>query len=175
MPQTKTFETERLYLIPTAEDDAEFIFRLMNSPKYHEYIGDRNIRTLDDAKTFIQEKMTLQLLRLGYSSYTLVRKSDGEKVGVCGLYDREGLEGVDIGFALLPEFERTGYALESALKLKQMAFAEFNISEIKAITTKENKASQTLLEKLGLKAEGTVVLPGTTNEMLLYRLKNESA
>ncbi|HAH25695.1 MAG TPA: GNAT family N-acetyltransferase, partial [Prolixibacteraceae bacterium] len=63
--------------------------------------------------------------RLGYGNFTVTRKSDRVKIGICGLFDREGLEGIDIGFAFLPEYERKGYAFESADKLKDKAFDEF--------------------------------------------------
>jgi hypothetical protein len=40
----KKYETERLIIKPTNTEDAEFIFEIMNTPKYYKYIGDRNIR-----------------------------------------------------------------------------------------------------------------------------------
>jgi len=106
----KEFETERLIIKPTSEKDGEFIFELLNTPKWIEFIGDRNVKSVEDAKEYIQNKMTSQLERLGYSNYTLIKKPDGVKIGTCGLYDREGLEGIDIGFAFLPEYEKKGYA-----------------------------------------------------------------
>ncbi|UNZ00162.1 GNAT family N-acetyltransferase [Zhouia spongiae] len=164
----KTYETERLILKPTDTGDAAFIFKLMNTPKFIKYIGDRGVNSIDAATAYIEERMTPQLKHLGYSNYTLIRKSDGKKAGTCGLYDREGLEGIDIGFAFLPEYEKTGYAYEASDKLKELAFTEFGIERLNAITTKDNFASQRLLEKLGLKYEGTVKLPDDREELLLY-------
>ena len=164
----RIFETERLMLIPTSEEDAEFIYKLFNTPKWIKYIGDRNIRTVEDARSYIRTKMLPQLIRLGYSSYTLIRKSGMVKVGTCGLYDRDGMDGIDIGFALLPEYEGKGYAFESANMLKNAAFTEFGINELKAITTKDNIQSQKLLGKLGFKFVGTTKLPGDDEKLLLY-------
>ena len=110
----KTFESERLIIKPTLEEDAAFIFKLFNSPKWLKNIGDRNITSPDMAKDYILTKMQPQLERLGFSNYTLIRKMDHVKIGCCGLYDREGLEGIDIGFAFLPEYEGKGYAYEAA-------------------------------------------------------------
>ena len=166
-----TFETERLTIKPTTVDDCEFILALMNTPKWHQYIGDRNVKTIADANRYINEKMQPQLERLGYSNYTIVRKYDGMKVGTCGLYDREGLEGIDIGFAFLPEYEKQGYAFEAANKLKQVAFNEFCIREINAITVKDNLPSQKLLEKLGFKLTGTTQLPGEDEALLVYSIE----
>lgn len=171
MNSYKVFETERLILRPTLEEDAEFILELLNTPKWIKYIGDRNVRTVDDAREYIRIKMLPQLKRLGYSNYTLIRKSDQAKIGSCGLYDREGLDGIDIGFAFLPEYERKGYAFEAASKLKEAAFNVFGIKEISAITEKENISSQKLIEKLGLKLTGTTKLPDEDVELLLYKIK----
>lgn len=94
-----TFETERLLLKATSKEDASFILELLNTPKWIKNIGDRNVKSLEAAQNYILERMTPQFERLGYSNYTVIRKADGAKMGTCGLYDREGLEGIDIGFA----------------------------------------------------------------------------
>ena len=100
----------------------------------------------------------------------MIRKSDGAKVGVCGIYDREGLEGVDMGFAFLPQFERMGYAFESAEKIKEAAFTVFGINQISGITIKENTASQKLLEKLGFQFVKLIRIPNDEEELMLYRI-----
>ncbi len=164
----KTFETERLILRPTSVEDASFVLRLINTPKWLRFVGDRKVYSEEDAKLYIQERMLPQLQRLGYSNYTLIRKSDSAKVGCCGLYDREGLEGVDIGFALLPEFERQGYAFEAAHRIMKAAKEDFKIEHIKGITSKQHFASQKLLEKLGLIRTGLITLPEEEEELLLY-------
>jgi RimJ/RimL family protein N-acetyltransferase len=171
MKKYKTFETERLIIKPTLEEDAEFIFQLLNMPKWTKYIGERNVKTVEQAEHYILEKMKPQLLRLGFGNYTLIRKTDNVKMGTCGLYDREGLEGLDIGFAFLPAYERKGYAFEASEKLKNVAFSEFGINRISAITTKDNFASQRLLEKLGLKKIGTTKVANDDEELLLYRIE----
>lgn len=171
MQDKLTFETERLILRPTSTEDAAFILKLLNSPKWIKNIGDRKVKTIEDASNYITEKMLPQLVRLGFSNYTVIRKSDGVKLGTCGLYDRDGLEGVDIGFAFLPEHEKQGYAFESASKLKAVAIQDFNIKTISAITIKENLASQKLIEKLGLNFIKIIKLPNDPVDLLLYRFE----
>jgi ribosomal-protein-alanine N-acetyltransferase len=166
----KTFETDRLILKPTTVADAEFIRSLYNSPKWIKFIGDRQLNTVKDAENYIQTKLMPQMKRLGYGTYTIIRKSDGEKVGSCGLYDREGVNGIDIGFALLPDFEKKGYAFESVNYLKEIGFSDFKLKQISGITSKKNKASQDLLMKIGLKFEKTIILSNETEEILLYTL-----
>ncbi|WBX72579.1 GNAT family N-acetyltransferase [Tenacibaculum pacificus] len=167
----KEFESERLLIRPTLKQDAELIYELMNTPKFIKYVGDRELNSIKDAEKYIEEKMLSQLNTHGYSTYSLIGKSDGRKVGTCGLYDRDGLEGIDIGFGLLPKYEGVGYAYESASILIKAAIHDFEIKEIKGITSKENISSQKLLEKLGLEMVGTKILPNESEELLLYKLK----
>ena len=168
----KTFETDRLLLRPTSEEDTNLIYRLLNTPKWLKYIGDRNIKSSEDAKAYIKNKMTPQLERLGYGNYTVTRKEDQAKMGTCGLYDRDGVEGVDIGFAFLPDYEKKGYAFEAATKIMEVGFSEFKINQIQAYTSKANSASQKLLEKLGMQQTGTTYFPNDDEELLVYRIKN---
>ncbi|MFZ2283509.1 MAG: GNAT family N-acetyltransferase [Lutibacter sp.] len=135
MKTYKHSETERLILQPTTSADAEFIFELVNTPKWLANIGDKNVKSVEDANRYIKERMTPQLEKLGYGNYKLIRKVDNLKAGTCELYDREGLEGIDIGFALLPDFENLGYGYESAAKLLEVGIKVFHIKRISAITT----------------------------------------
>ncbi|MGE8422741.1 MAG: GNAT family N-acetyltransferase [Sphingobacterium siyangense] len=163
----KTFDTERLFIRPTTKGDAHFIFELFNTPNWLKYIGNRNLQSIEDAERYIEIKMLPQLDRLGYSSYTLIRKEDGEKIGTCGLYDRDGLEGIDIGFAFLPRFEKQGFAFEASDRILKAAFNDLGLNSVNAITRKDNLSSQKLLEKLGLKLTGEIMLPNE-NEVLLH-------
>ncbi|WP_158973646.1 GNAT family N-acetyltransferase [Cellulophaga sp. L1A9] len=167
----KEFQTERLWIKPTLKPDAELIYQLMNTPKFIQYIGDRGISTIEDAEKYIQDIMLPQLDSLGYSSYTISRKLNGDKIGTCGLYNREGLDGIDIGFGLLPGYEGLGYAYEATHEILKAAFEVFEIKELKAITSKENFSSLKLLEKLGLKKIGVTNLPNDSKELLLYKIE----
>jgi len=173
MGDSLVFETDRLLLRPTAIEDTELVLELMNTPKWLKFIGDRNVHSLEEAKTYIESRMMPQLKRLGYSNYTLVRRSDGSLLGTCGLYDREGLEGIDIGFALLPRFEGQGYGFEAASRIKKAAFEDFGIEQLQAITSKENIASQKLLVKLEFEPVGTTRLPNENEDLLLFKSKNQ--
>jgi RimJ/RimL family protein N-acetyltransferase len=117
--------------------------------------------------------MIPQFKKLGYSNYTVIRKEDKVKIGTCGLYNRDGIDGVDVGFAFLPHYEKKGYAFECTSKLLQVAIADFKIKKISAITIKENIASQKLLEKLGLEFKKVVKIPNDDEELLLYELNIE--
>lgn len=165
-----TFETERLILRPTDLRDASFILELLNTPKWLQYIGDRNVKSLDDAKDYINKKIIPDFERLGFCNFTVIRKEDNVKMGSCGLYDRPGLEGVDIGFAFLPAYEKMGYAYEASQQILKAAIEQYKLKNIKAITTKENYASQKLLEKLGLTFSKIIRIPDDSVDLMLYEL-----
>ena len=171
MNQYKSFNSKRLIIRPTFEQDAKLIFQLMNTPKFIKNVGDRKISSINDAKNYIKVKMLAQLYLIGYSSYTLIKKSNGNKIGICGLYNRVGVDGIDIGFSILPHFERSGYAYESSSRLIKGAFEELEIEEIKAITNKDNISSKNLLKKLGFELIGKTILPYEKEELLLFEIK----
>ena len=153
---------------PTLEEDAQFVLEILNMPKWKQFIGDRNVHSLEDAAAYVRNKMMPQLERLGHSNFIMIQKSDGAKIGFCGLYDREGLEGVDVGFALLPQYEGKGFAFEGSKKVMEAGITDFGITRIKGITLPENTASQNLLERLGLKYIKHFFLEGDPDELMLY-------
>lgn len=168
--ENRKIETDRLILQPISVEDSQLIFELYNSPKFIKFIGDRNIRNLQDAENYIKERFLPQLERLGFGNYLIIRKSDGKKMGGVGVFERDGLDVHDIGFSFLPEFEGKGYAYESASILLETVCKEFGLTKISAITTKQNFSSQKLIEKLGLKFQKTVRLPNDDQELLYYEI-----
>jgi len=168
----KTFETDRLLLRPVEFKDAEFIFELMTSDKWIKFIGDRKIKTVQDARNYIEVKMMPQLIKLGYGNYAVIRKEDHICLGTVGLYDREGLEGVDIGFAFLNRFEKKGYALEASNRLMKAAKEDFGLNHIKGITIESNLPSQNLLKKLGLEFVKMMRIEGDPEELMLFEKRD---
>ena len=154
---------------PTQVEDADFVLALVNTPKWLKHIGNRNVNTREEAVEYIKNRMLPQLVTHGFSNNTVIRKSDGALVGSCGLYDREGLEGVDIGYAFLEEYEGFGYATEAALKMKDLAINTFGLKLIKAITTEENVASQRVLKKIGFEFVERIRIPNDPEELLLFK------
>jgi RimJ/RimL family protein N-acetyltransferase len=170
-----TLETERLYMRPAHINDADFVLELLNSPKWLSYIGDRKVYTEEDAIQYIKLKMLPQFAEKKFGNYIVIRKEDDKKIGCCGLYDRESIEGIDIGFAFLPSYEGNGYAYESAAKVLQYGKEVHGIISVSGITVKENIGSQRLLEKLGLTYIKTVILPNDPTPLLFYSNSKEHA
>ena len=161
-------ETERLTLKPASTDDSEFFLELYNMPKFIRFIGDRNLRTKEDAENYISNRFLPQFEKLGFGNYVVILKEENKKIGAVGIFEREGLDILDIGFSFFEEYEGKGFAYESASKLRDFAKEKFGIEKLSAITVKDNFSSQKLIEKLGLKFQKFVTLPNDEVELMYY-------
>jgi len=164
MPVDTILETSRLRLRKFTLDDAAFARELVNDAAWLKYIGDRGVRTLDDAKTYIGKTFT-HYERNGFGAYVVELKATGEAMGNCGLFKRDGLPDVDIGFAFLERFRGHGYAHEAAAATLALARERFGFKRIVAYTVPYNTSSIQLLEKLGLKFEAMIRLPGDDEDL----------
>ena len=161
-------ETDRLLLRRFTFDDAPFIIELVNDPSWLRFIGDKGVRTLDDARDYIRKGPMAMVERSGFGLYLTELKGSRIPIGMCGLIKRDSLEDVDIGFAFLPAFRTQGYAHEAAAAVLTYGQKNFGLQRIVAITSPDNARSAVLLEKLGMKLEKTVKLDGHDHEIVLY-------
>lgn len=161
-------ETERLRLRPFTLDDTKFIIELVNTPGWLEYIGDRNIKTDEQAKEYLSNGPLKSYELNGYGLSLVEMKGDSTPIGMCGIIKRDLLENPDIGFAFLPQYFGKGYAYEIANATMRFAKNELKLSPIFAITLPHNKPSIKLLEKIGLKYSRTFSFPGENEELMLY-------
>jgi ribosomal-protein-alanine N-acetyltransferase len=151
-------ETERLWLEEFTPGDAEFVLRLLNEPSFLRYIGDRGVRTLEDARKYIADGPVAGYGRHGHGLLRVVRRSDGEAVGMCGVLKRDALPDPDIGFSFLPEHWSQGYAIEAAAAVMRHARGTLGLGRIVAITTKDNEASMRLLGRLGFRFDRLITI-----------------
>src|SRR5713101_5466483 len=97
-------ETKRLSLRRLSVDDAEFILKLLNEASFIQNIGDKGVRTIDDARSYIRNGPVASYEKFGFGLWLVEMKASGVRAGICGLLKRDVLEHVDIGYAFLPEF-----------------------------------------------------------------------
>ena len=170
MPSIDPIETERLILRPLNEGDAGFIFELVNDPSFIQNIGDRNVRTLEDAKRYITNGPVASYARNGFGLYLVELKDTGQPIGMCGLIRRNMLNDVDIGYAYLPRYWSKGYAIEAALAMKQYAREVIGLKRMVAVVDPQNTGSIRLLEKLGMTFERMVKLAEDDIELKLFSI-----
>jgi len=164
----KALETDRLVLRRMSVEDAEFMLGLLNEPSWLRFIGDRGVRTLEDARAYVLKGPVDMYDRLGFGLYLTELKGEGVPIGICGLVKRDFLADVDIGFALLPGFWGQGYAYEAAAAVMEYAKEALGLKRIVAITNPENHSWLRLLEKLGLKFDRMIRATADGPEIRLF-------
>jgi RimJ/RimL family protein N-acetyltransferase len=169
----KILETDRLILQWVTLEDAGVILALLNEPSFIRNIGDRGVRTLEEARNYILNRMAASYEKYGFGMYLVVIKETGAPAGICGLVRRDGLDDVDIGYAFLPQHWSKGYATESALAVKEYAKNTVGLERLVAITDPANQGSVRVLEKIGLEFEKMIRLSTDDIELMLYAINFE--
>ena len=164
----RVLQTDRLTLRWFGESDAAFVLELVNEPSWIANIGDRNVRTLDDARAFIAERLVRSYWQNGHGLWAIERRSDGELLGMCGLVDRDSLPAIDVGYALVPRFWGHGYAREAASASLRYAREVLEAARVLAIVQPENQPSIRVLESVGMVRVGSHRIEGEGVELALF-------
>lgn len=161
------FETDRLTVRAIGTEDAAFMLASLNDPGFLANIGDRGVRTIADAQTYIAEGVLASYARNGFGMMRVALKQGDEPVGTVGFVRRDGLDGPDLGFAFLAAHVGRGYGFEAA---RGLLAARPDLRPLLAITAIGNAASAGLLGKLGFVEDGRVRVPGHAEDSRLFRL-----
>ncbi len=163
-------ETERLRIRHLTTDDNQFILALLNEPCFLKNIGDRKVRTTEDASTYLLNGPIASYQKFGFGLFLVSLKNGEIPIGICGLLKRHALENVDIGFAFLEQHWAQGYACESAAAILRYGRDTLRLTRIVAITKPDNQGSIRTLEKLGLHFEKTIQLPFSEDPSNLFAI-----
>jgi RimJ/RimL family protein N-acetyltransferase len=163
-------ETERLALREFTPADAPFVLRLLNEPSFLHNIGDRGVRTADEASRYLSDGPIASYARYGHGLYLVALKPALQPIGMCGLLKRDGVRDVDLGYAFLPEFWSNGYALESAEAVLGIA-RRLRLTRVAAFVSPGNAPSIRLLDKLGFSPAGETKLEPAAAPVSIYRLQ----
>jgi RimJ/RimL family protein N-acetyltransferase len=161
-------ETSRLMIRHINTDDAEFMLKILNDPSFIENIGDKQVRTVDEAIKHIQEGSLKSYKTHGFGLNIVILKHTNQAIGLCGLLKREQLSAPDLGYALLPEFWSKGYAKDAALAILEDAKITFHLERILATTSANNKGSNHLLRRLGFEFKKTINLYADDDYLFEY-------
>ena len=161
-------KTQRLILRKFTLDDAAFMLKLLNTPTWLRFIGDRNVKTLEEAEQYLLNGNIRSYQEYGFGFYVVVIKETQESIGICGIVKREGLEDVDIGFAFFEQFMGKGYGYESSSAVLNYALNDLKIKRIVAIVDPENVVSIALIKKIGMQFEKMIQLSHKDTELMLF-------
>jgi [ribosomal protein S5]-alanine N-acetyltransferase len=162
--------TRRLLLREFTFEDEAFVLDLLNEPGFLRYIGDKGVRTLGEARQYLQKGPMDSYRRNGFGLYAVCIRAGGSAapVGMCGLVKREGLTDPDIGFAFLERHWGQGYAAESAAAVLDQGTRVLKLPRIVAITSPDNLGSIRVLEKIGLKFDRLMRLTEDSKQVKLF-------
>lgn len=161
--------TERLEIRRFDMTDDEFVLKLLNEESFLHFIGDKGVRTLEDARDYLSSGPMASYVTHGFGLCLVVEKTSGKSIGMCGLLRRNDQQYPDIGFAFLPEYQSFGYAFESAAAVMEYGHVGLKIDTIVAFCNPDNVRSIRLLERLGLCFAGEANLDGIAVPQSMYK------
>lgn len=162
------FDTQRLTLRRLELSDAPFVVELLNQPSFIKNIGDRGVRSIDDAHGYLRSGPMAMYERFGLGLLHVSRKSDGAAVGMCGLLKRDILPDVDLGYAFLPAYWGGGLAFEAAQATLRHGARKLGLKRVIGVVSQGNDASIRVLEKLGMRFERLYPMVAGEPEVRLY-------
>jgi len=148
-------ETERLRLRPFTLDDEAAVFALVSDPEIAHFVRFEAHRTPADTRAFLE--LVQQHYRRGDPfAWAIVLREDECLMGSCGFVSQAPeRKSAEIGYWLGTPYWGKGYAAEAARALVRFGFEQIGLERVEAKCFVENRAGQRVIEKLGMKFEGT--------------------
>jgi RimJ/RimL family protein N-acetyltransferase len=159
--QTFNLKTPRLtisHLDPSNRFHCNFLVSLWNTPEFISMLGGKptSITTPSAAKSLISNRFASEHARNGYGTYLISLTSDNTPIGTVSLMRGENspLLAPDVGFSMLSEYMRKGYAVEAAKAIVEYVDTELGVKAVFGFCNPKNEASMGVLRIMGMKWEG---------------------
>ncbi len=150
-------ETDRLVLRPLALADLGPMHDVYADREVMRYIGrgGAHSETIEESERRLQRLIDHQE-KHGFSLWAVTDRASGTVMGDAGLilYAHRGPE-IELGYRLAKAYWGRGYATEAARAWLAHGFETLGLKRIVAVTHPEHVASQRVLEKIGMRREGT--------------------
>lgn len=154
----EVLHTPRLRLRWFTLDDAGFVLQLVNDPDWCRFVSDPGVRDEAAARTWMEGRLLAPYGTQGHGFWAVQHRASGALVGLCGLFKRDSLPALDVGYALLPAWRGQGLAQEAAAACVAYARDVLGVTRLLAVTNVDNAASGRVLEACGLRHVDTRVL-----------------
>jgi ribosomal-protein-alanine N-acetyltransferase len=141
--------TDRLTLRPLAQEDATALQLVLNDPDVWLYFPRTEVPTLVRTKTYIEGQIA-HWDEYGFGHWAIDAKDEG-LIGWCGLQFLPDTNETEVAYCLGKRHWGKGFATEAARASLNFGITNLRIKEIVGLTHLENKASQHVLQKIGLK------------------------
>lgn len=144
-------ETSRLRIRKFREDDYQDLYDYLSKEEIYEFEPGEPI-SLEEAKKYTRDRVTSDCF------YAVEIKSQSKVVG--NLYfernQRKDLMHWELGYRFNPDYQGNGYATEAARAFVEYAFSDMGAHRVSANCNPLNIASNKVLQKIGMKLEGTL-------------------
>lgn len=167
--------TERLKLRAVTMDDVEAMFKYGSNDNVTRYVLWETHQTVEDSKSFIE--MAIESYAM-HEFYHWGIEYNGEFIGTIdfvGLNDYSKVG--EIGYVLAEDYWNKGLVTEAAKRVIDFGFEELGLIRIQARCIAENVASSRVMEKCGMKFEGTLrkslFAKGTHHDIHMYAIIDE--
>jgi RimJ/RimL family protein N-acetyltransferase len=162
----KRLETPRLTLRPFEPGDLDAIHAVYSDPQVMRWVGTGPVADRITTARMLDGYAAHQRAH-GFSFWAVVENGTKTLIGDAGLH-RTAAGETELGYTLATSAWGLGYATEAGRAWLAAAFGRLRIDEVIALAEPPNRASLHVLEKLGLRRNGTRMAFG--REHLLYRI-----
>jgi len=161
-------ETERLKLEIIDEDHFGNLHKLLSNEEVHKYFP-KALNEVESKEFF--EKILSRYKTDGYSFWAVIRKTDNEFLGICGILNQkiDGQVESEIGYRLLDTFWCNGYGTEAAKGCIDYAKDKLSKKSVISLIRSVNIPSIRVAEKNGFLFEKETIFHELPHRV--YRLK----
>lgn len=169
-------ETSRLRLRRLTLDDADAMHAYASDPKVAALTTWDAHGSIDETRAFLRSAQQMYGLAVG-GPWGIVVRDEGRLIGTIGLQHTPYARRADLGYAIARDQWGRGITVEAACAVLDWAFVATDLNRIQAWCAVENRASERVMQKLGMTHEGTlrqyVWLKGRAWDVQLYRMLRE--
>lgn len=149
-------ETERLLLRTVAHEDADALVRILGDAEFRRYLPLQQAPTREKVEAGVA-RMLNHWGERGYGQWMLSPKNSREVLGYCGLRFLAETEEVEILYGIDKPHWNRGLVTEAAKATLRFGFEEAKLGRIIALAHPENKGTQRVMQKAGLRYEKRAV------------------
>lgn len=148
--------TERLLLRKMRDSDAPAIFKYSSLPEVSQFVTWESHATLENSQSYVQ--FVKGNYEKGVVTFAITLKDDPDTlIGDMAAYFVSPKDKVmELGAVLSPEYWGQGLMPEALSKLIEYCWQNHDVIRIQSRCFTENKRSYRMLEKLGMRYEGTL-------------------
>lgn len=147
-------ETERLIFREFIDDDLPMLIEQRSDPEVNKYLGGTKLQNPDALAKRIKFYISCYASH-GFGSCAMIWKQTGEMIGSAGIQPLDGTEEIEVGYSMIKEYWGKGIGTEAARGWLEFGFKTAGLDRIVAVANIDNRASQHIMEKLGMHYEKT--------------------